>query len=140
MKHLTAITRKSPSVPMRWLAAGSRIIGRALDYGSGRGYDAKHFGMESYDPHYSPDMPSGLFDTITCNYVLNVIEEPVAREMVVKDIRTRLKPGGRGFITVRNDSKALNGRTSKGTWQGLVTLPLPIIRKCAGYVTYEVRA
>jgi hypothetical protein len=140
MKHRTAISRKAPSVPMRWLASGSRIIGRALDYGSGRGYDAKHYAMESYDPHYSPVMPPGLFDTITCNYVLNVVESHEERALIVKDIRTRLAPGGRGYITVRNDSKALNGRTSKGTWQGLVTLPLPIIRKCAGHITYEVAA
>jgi hypothetical protein len=42
------------------------------------------------------------------------------------------------YITVRNDRKGLKGKTSKGTWQGLVTLNLPIVRKTSGYITYFI--
>jgi len=134
----TAIGRKAPSVPMRRLATEGVIKGRSLDYGCGRGFDAKHFGMESYDPHYQPDKPDGLFETITCNYVLNVLESDECREYVLRDIQSRLTDDGVAYITVRNDKKRLNGVTSKGTWQGLVVLDLPVKYKSADYITYEL--
>ena len=136
--HKTAIARKAPSVPMRGLSANGRIVGRALDYGSGRGCDAQTFGLEQFDPHYSPDMPDGQFDTIVCNYVLNVIESGAERMRVLRDIQARLADGGRAYITVRTDKKALNGTTRTGTWQGLVVLDLPIVQRGSGYITYAL--
>jgi hypothetical protein len=136
--HLTAIARKTASVPMRGLSGAGRITGRALDYGCGRGCDADTFGMERFDPHYSPDMPVGRFDTITCNYVLNVIESAEERLRVMRDIQDRLTDDGVAYITVRNDKAALNGTTSRGTWQGLIVLDLPIVQRGSGYVTYEL--
>lgn len=138
--HKTAIARKNPSAPMKRLAADGRLVGRTLDFGCGRGYDASHFCMESYDPHYQPVMPEGRFDTITCNYVLNVIESAEEREAVVMALRSMLAQYGTAYITVRNDKRALNGTTRTGTWQGLVTLNLPVVHKCAGYITYELRS
>jgi len=135
----TAGTRYRPSAPMKRLAADNRLVGFTLDYGCGKGYDAHYYGMESYDPYFQPDMPIANFDTITCNYVLNVIESPVAREAVVQDIRSRLNPGGIAYITVRNDRRALNGTTKIRTWQGLITLDLPVVYKTSGFITYEVR-
>jgi len=136
--HLTAIARKSPSAPMKWLAANDRIVGRALDYGCGRGYDADAYGMESYDPHYQPFLPVGPFETVTCNYVLNVVETVVGRLQVLQAIQYNLTPTGKAYITVRNDKRALRGTTSKGTWQGHIILKLPVVRSVAGYVTYEL--
>ncbi len=138
MRHLTAIGRKKPSAPMSLLNNSGRLVGRVLDYGCGRGFDVKHFGIAGFDPHFSPDMPSGLFDTITCNYVLNVIECGEERFAVIKDIKSRLYPGGRAYITVRNDKSKLNGCTSKGTWQGLVVLDAPVVCKGGSFITYEV--
>ena len=135
-KHHTAISRKVPSRPMAWLAANDRIVGRALDYGCGKGYDASAYDMASYDPHYHPDSPGRYFDTITCSYVLNVIESDKERLMVLRDIQARLEKDGKAYITVRNDKRALRGITSKDTWQGHIILKLPVVRSCAGYVTY----
>lgn len=134
--YKTAISRNKPSVPMRALSAAGRIVGRALDYGCGKGRDAYTYQMEKYDPHFAPVMPDGQFETITCNYVLNVIESAEERLQVLRDIQARLLPHGAAYITVRNDKAALNGRTSKGTWQGLIVLDLPIVQRGSGYVTY----
>lgn len=134
--HKTAIVRKKPSAPMVRLKAAGRLVGKMLDYGSGRGFDAKHFGMDSYDPYYSPIMPDGLFDTITCNYVLNVVESITERVAIMRDIRSRLNCNGRAYITVRNDKKALNGCTTIGTWQGAIILDAPIVSRGSGFVTY----
>ncbi len=136
--HRTAIARSVPSVPMRALKAFGRIVGRTLDYGCGRGCDARTYGLEYFDPHYSPVMPEGRFDTIVCNYVLNVIESAETRISVLRDIQARLADGGRAYITVRTDKAALNGTTRTGTWQGLVVLDLPIVQRGPGYVTYAL--
>jgi hypothetical protein len=138
--HLTAITRKSPSAPMKRLAADGRIVGKALDYGSGRGTCADEYGMAKFDPHYDPGYPGwSSFDTITCNYVLNVIEDDTERLNVLKRILGKLATDGTAYVTVRNDKRALRGTTSRGTWQGLILLRLPVVYRCAGFVTYELR-
>ena len=137
-EHKTAMSRVAASAPMKWLASQERIVGNALDYGCGKAYDAREYCMKSYDPHYYPIMPDGRFDTITCNYVLNVIKSPVERLRVLTDIRDRLARGGKAYITVRNDRRALCGITAKGTWQGHIMLRLPVVRSCAGYVIYEL--
>jgi 2-polyprenyl-3-methyl-5-hydroxy-6-metoxy-1,4-benzoquinol methylase len=84
-------------------------------------------------------MPHGQFDTIVCNYVLNVIESAEGRMQVLRDIQSRLAPGGRAYISVRANKKDLKGLTSIGTWQGLITLTLPIVYKDSDSVTYELR-
>ena len=137
--HKTAITRKKPSVPMRWLDQAGRLVGKMLDYGCGRGRDANTYGMAPYDPYYQPVMPDGKFDTITCNYVLNVIESPAERAWVLLRVWAALADGGRAYITVRNDRKALNGCTKIGTWQGLIELDLPVVRRTSSYIIYELR-
>jgi hypothetical protein len=134
--HKTAMSRNKPSAPMVRLKGSGRLVGNMLDYGCGKGYDASHFGMDSYDPYYQPVMPLGTFDTITCNFVLNVIESPEAREAVIADIRSRLSRDGRAYITVRTDKKRLNGYTSTGSWQGLIVLDMPIVSRGSGFVTY----
>jgi hypothetical protein len=121
---------------MRALDAKGLLGGRKLDYGCGKGMDAQTYGMDKYDPHYAPELPEGPYDTITCNYVLNVIESFYERELVIASIRELLAPGGRAYITVRNDKGALNGETKRGTWQGHIELDAPIIQETRGYVTY----
>lgn len=134
--YKTAIARKAPSAPMRQLKASGRLVGRMMDYGSGRGFDAKWYGMDSYDPHYQPIMPDGLYDTITCNFVLNVIESVGEREAIVEDIKSRLSNTGRAYITVRTDKSGLNGCTTIGTWQGLIVLDAPVVSRGSGFNTY----
>ena len=137
--HLTAIARKAPSKPVQRLKATGAIVGKTLDYGCGRGVDADWLGCDGYDPHYRPERPVGTFETIVCNYVLNVIVSESERLAVLRDIQALLDDDGFAYITVRNDRAALNGYTSKGTWQGLIVLDLPVRRKCADYVTYVLR-
>lgn len=134
--HLTAISRKTISQPMQKLA--SKLIGRTLDYGCGRGYDATQLGLEQFDPYYQPNMPSGQFQTIVCNYVLNVIESLDEKRQVLADIQSRLSADGIAYISVRNDRKALRGQTSKGTWQDETVLDLPIVCKNSNHVTYAL--
>lgn len=141
----TAITRKTLSTPMKWLEdhhmLGCNHPNRRLDYGCGKGFDADLLGMHKYDLNHFPEMPQGKFDIITCNYVLNVIEDPSERQKVVDDILSRLADCGTAYIAVRNDldTDEKGFTTSKGTWQGHVGVPRPfvMIRKCAGYRLYS---
>lgn len=134
--HLTAIARKAPSRPTRYLSACGMLRGRVLDYGCGRGKDADVFGLEKFDPYYFPDMPVGAFDTIVCNYVLNVVPSPDGRSCILATIQSMLRRGGIAYITVRNDRKKLNGWTKRKTWQGLIELPLPIVTTNSNFTMY----
>jgi len=138
--HLTAIGRTTVSQPTKYLLGRNLIDGRTLDYGCGRGFDAKALGIESYDPYFQPDMPDGDFDTIICNYVLNVISDLTSRTIVVDLISRKLAPGGVAYISVRNDRKNLNGFTSRGTWQGLVVLTLPVVTSNANFTMYRLES
>jgi len=137
--HRTAIRRKKLSKPATRLKGAGLLIGRTLDYGCGRGDDAAELGCASYDPHYQPVMPEGKFDTIMCNYVLNVIESPEAIMSVLADIRDRLNEHGVAYISVRANKKDLKGLTSIGTWQGLVKLGCAVYYSCADHIIYEMR-
>jgi SAM-dependent methyltransferase len=135
MSGLTAMYRKKPSAPASWLVINKRKIGRALDYGCGRGVDAAALNMESYDPYHGPEMPKGKFDTIFCTYVLCVIE-PVTRSEVIEDVLGRLKPGGKAYFTVRADVRR-SRKSSKG-WQYRVRLDEDrVVYKNRGFIIYE---
>lgn len=136
--HLTAIARKAPSKPMQYLETRGMLRGRALDFGCGRGYDADAFGLERFDPHYAPQMPVGTFDTVVCNYVLNVIPSPEEREATITVLSRLLAPGGIAYISVRNDINSLNGWTKRGTWQGHIELDLPIETTNSNFTMYRL--
>ena len=133
--HLTAIARSRPSAPMAFLNKDHRLVGRTLDYGCGRGVDVDAFGMDGYDPHYSPKRPEGLYDTIVCNYVLNVVTRN-EQEQILRDIRGLLADNGIAYVTVRRDITK-NYRT-KNSVQRVVRLPYPVIRETLGYCIYYV--
>jgi SAM-dependent methyltransferase len=138
--HKTAIRRNKLSAPARWLHGNGYINGDVLDYGCGRGEDARRLGCKGYDPYYAPELPQGPFDTIICFYVLNVICDDNERRMVLKSIADRLKSDGRSYLAVRNDRKACRGFTNTGSWQGLITMDLPIVRRESGFIIYEMTA
>lgn len=122
--HLTAITRKKLSKPMQWLV-DKDLIGEGdigLDYGCGKGFDADFLGFDGWDPNYRDDTRElrTEYDVVTCNYVLNVIEDEEERKKVEARIIDKLAPNGVAYVSVRNDTNALNGCTSRGTWQGEV--------------------
>lgn len=137
--HKTAISRKALSAPAGWLDRAGYLQGRVLDYGCGRGGDAERLGCEGYDPHYRTDWPVGTFRTIMCNFVLNVVRHEDARRAVLATVEDLLDDDGCAYITVRTDRAACKGETSIGTWQGLVTLGLPVVRRGSGYRIYLLR-
>lgn len=120
LSYKTAITRKKLSVPMKYLNDKGLIQGRVLDYGCGKGFDANELGMDKYDPKFFPEYPNPPYEVVTCIYVLNVESNPLERGNIERRIVSLLVPGGDAYIAVRNDKKNLNGKTSKGTWQGYV--------------------
>lgn len=141
--HLTAISRSKLSTPATFLFCSGLLKGRVLDYGCGRGGDVTRLqplvhGIVGYDPHWRPAMPAGQFDTIMCNFVLNVVPNEADREKVISDIRSRLNDGGVAYIAVRNDRKKLKGWTGKGTWQGFIQLPLDIVNRSPEYIIYRL--
>ena len=127
--HNTAITRKNYSVPMRWLIEKGLVAKgmKGLDYGCGKGYDADHLSYDGWDPPYRPETTrlAMHYDVITSIYVLNVIEDAEEREEAEVMMVGMLAPGGTAYIATRNDKCALNGHTSKGTWQGYVEPSTP---------------
>ena len=131
----TAISRKSPSRPMRFLQEHDLLKGRMLDYGCGRGTDAKFFGMDAYDPFWMPDRPTGTFDTITCHYVLNVVDQDM-RNDIIADIHNLLDVSGTAYLTVRRDMKQ-NYRVY-GYTQSIVVLELPSLEKNNSYEIYKL--
>jgi len=125
--HKTAIARKRPSAPCRWLYEQGRIVGQTLDWGCGRGadlswLDSKHVFITGYDPCYRPKRPQiGLgFQTILCTYVLNTIPNYHDRCVIITEALAYLKKGGWIYITIRADKKNLNGWTRHRTWQEYV--------------------
>jgi SAM-dependent methyltransferase len=135
---LTAIKRKKLSSPMKYLYDECLISSNHLDYGCGRGDDADTLFCDKYDPNWFPEKPQTRYDSITCVYVLNVIEEHKEREAVIKDIKGLLNPGGKAYIAVRRDNFK-EGYTSRGTWQGMIELPQKVVRLERGkFCIYEI--
>ena len=120
----TAIARKSLSVPAKWLEEQGALGGRVLDFGCGRGGDVERllemdYDIEGYDPVHGPPMPDGPFDTIMCNYVLNVVDPDTEAE-ILRVISGLLSPDGVAYLAVRQDvaHHGVEGsQTGAGTFQ-----------------------
>jgi len=121
---------------MRLLSSLGLLKGKMLDYGCGRGFDANYYKMDKYDPFYSPDYPKEKYDTITCNFVLNVISEEEAK-IVIDKIHSLLKDNGSAFFTVRRDIKK-EGVTSKLTFQRNVILDFEIVKETRDFCIYRM--
>lgn len=129
--HLTAIERTSMSFPTRWLKQNNLLKGEILDFGCGFGIDSeqlKEHGFEivGYDNYYRPEYPEKRFETIICNYVLNVLE-PNEQAEVLMSVSELLKPTGKAYFAVRRDLKSEGFRThyvhKQPTYQSNVILP-----------------
>lgn len=143
--HLTALKRTSLSVPTRWLKEHDCLKGRILDFGCGHGFDTdklkeEGFDIVGYDNYFRPEFPEGKFDTIICNYVLNVLE-PIPQAEVLMAVSYLLKPTGKAYFAVRRDLEKEGFRKHTGGWtyQCNVKLPYKSICKTSSYEIYEYR-
>jgi len=138
--HKTAIGRTKPSAPARLLVSRGLVSqsGPVLDYGCGRGFDATYYGWDRFDPFYYPDVFyfEGAYQTVLCSYVLNTLGRGKEKGVLVR-IRSLLAPNGVAYITVRRNLKK-DGFTSKGTYQRIVRLNLPIVEENSDYCIYRM--
>ena len=136
MSGSTALHRKAPPVPLRWLHKHALIGPKDLDYGCGHGpwYD-----MDGWDPvHKKNHVFEHLYDTIVNCYVLNTLTMKEAEE-VFTEIIELLIPGGVAYIIVRRDLP-WEGKQGRGCWQRYVSYDcLPILRETSTYCIYEYR-
>lgn len=143
--HLTIKERKYPSYPAKQLLTMGQIHGKVLDFGCGLGVDVSFLrknGIDTigYDPHYAPEIPKGQYDTILCNYVLNVLlpEEQVQVLMAVAEL---LKPTGKAYFAVRRDIQRSGFRTHTKlgveVYQCNVILPYRSVLKTEHCEIYE---
>ena len=133
----TAISRKTLSLPAKWLLDHDLLKGTLLDYGCGKGVDASILKASTYDPCYFPIELNGKWDTIYCIYVLNVLQ-PEHVSTVIETIKSYLAPGGTAYLAVRRDIDK-EGITSKGTQQWNVILDLPVVVEKKGkFCIYKV--
>jgi hypothetical protein len=72
--HKTAMTRSKLSSPAKLFK--NYCVGSVLDFGCGKGSDAKILKIDKYDPHYFPEKPTRLYDNVLVIYVLNTLEFP----------------------------------------------------------------
>lgn len=93
------------------------------------------FECDGYDPHFRPNFPSKLYDTIVCNYVLNVVPEDNRKEIIAQ-IKSLLKPNGNAFISVRRDMK--KDCTTKETEQYVVTLDCVSVVRNSNFEMYQI--
>lgn len=133
--HLTVKERESVSFPTRLLHESGLLKGKLLDFGCGLGKDVeflktKNYRIQGYDPHYLPAYPTEKFDTIFCNYVLNVLM-PEEQSYVLMCISELLKPSGKAYFAVRRDTKKsgfiYNPKRNITVYQSVVKLPFKSI-------------
>lgn len=140
--HLTAITRTKLSAPSKILLQKGLLKGNILDFGCGKGFDVSYlracgYKIQGYDQYYQPNKPNELFDTIICNYVLNVLESDKWQD-VINEIKHLLNNNGTAYIAVRRDVKKGGYRKhGKGmTYQTNVELNFNKLCENAKYCIY----
>ena len=121
------------------------LKGRILDFGCGFGFDTDElkrqgYDIVGYDYYYRPDYPEGKFDTIICNYVLNVLE-PYAQAEVMMNVTNLLHPRGTAYFAVRRDLKEegfrLHAIHRQYTYQCNVRLPFLSLENNGSYELYQ---
>ena len=164
--HKTAIARRAPSSPAKWVCGdGLWFHSSILDYGCGRSVDAEYYASQGFsarkvDPYWTSGetcYPDGKaiddgavehradYDVVTCTYVLNVIECWVDRDAVLHRIRDLLADHGTAYVAVRADVKEAH-TTQRGTWQAPIRIGntnpgkgdfMPV-HECSGFHMYEL--
>jgi diadenosine tetraphosphate (Ap4A) HIT family hydrolase len=135
------------SLPTKVLIEQNKLHGKILDFGCGMGKDVdllKNRGLDitGYDPYYFKDAPKDKYDTIICNYVLNILlqEEQVSVLMSISEL---IKTEGRAYFAVRRDIKRnrfiYNPKHKVKTYQCNVILPFKSIFKTDNCEIYEYK-
>jgi SAM-dependent methyltransferase len=119
-----AIRRATVSKTAQFLAESRLLRGRVLDYGCGLGFDADHFGWEAYDPHYRQKLPQGVFDTIVCNHVANMLTRD-SRQELFRSMQALLAPQGKAYISVSRKIPRAGKIALRKRIQNYVVLTLP---------------
>ncbi len=130
---------KTASKTARFLDEHRLLRGRVLDYGCGFGFDADHFGWEAFDPHYRQEPPQGVFDTIVCNHVANMLTRD-SRQELFRALQALLAPQGKAYVSVsrklpRSGKVALRKRI-----QNYVVLTLPSLFRDDELEIYQLEA
>lgn len=104
---MTARPRTKLSAPAAYLNRRGLIIGHALDYGCGHGFDCDSLGINGYDPNFPDrcvvDLTGSTYTTVLCIYVLNTIPDEASRNEIISHLFSLLKPGGNAYVAVRRD-------------------------------------
>ncbi len=121
-----AVGREALSTTARILRESGLIRGRVLDYGCGLGDDARLQGWDAYDPHYRPEKPTGLYDTIVVNHVANMLTRK-SRGKLFEAVNTLLAPEGSAYISVSRNIPTSGKPGPRRRIQNYVVLTLPSV-------------
>jgi hypothetical protein len=134
-----AIRRGTVSRTARFLDEHRLLRGRVLDYGCGFGFDADHFGWEACDPHYRQKPPEGLFDTVVCNHVANMLTRE-SREELFRALRALLAPRGQAYVSVSRKIPRAGKVALRKRIQNYVVLTLPSLFRDGELEIYRLEA
>ena len=121
-----AIRRATVSFGADWLIQNDLVQGRVLDYGCGYGLDADRFGWNAFDPYYRQQEPTGKFDTIICNHVLNMLTRD-SRHRATKRIQGLLTEVGVAWLIVPRNIPHTGKVAMRKRIQNYVRLELPSV-------------
>ena len=134
-----AIRRGTVSQTALFLDEHRLLRGRVLDYGCGFGFDADHFGWEAYDPHYRQRLPDGLFDTVVCNHVANMLTRD-SRQELYRALRALLAPEGKVYVSVSRKIPKAGKVALRKRIQNYVVLTLPSLFRDDEMEIYRLEA
>ena len=106
--------RKGLSRPMKILHKLNLLQGSTLDFGCGKhedcdilksAYNYRIKGYDKFNPiHNDESLLIDYYDTITCNYVFNVIPDLIEHQELIAKLKSL---SGNIYISVRSDKKAI---------------------------------
>ncbi len=123
-----AVRRETVSATALVLVERKLVKGRTLDYGCGFGFDADHFGWEAFDPYYRQNNPVGVFDTIICNHVANMLTR-ASRAALFEEIERLLAARGNAYISVTRKIPEIGKAGIRQRIQNYVVLSLPSLHR-----------
>jgi len=134
-----ALRRGTVSKTARFLDERRLLRGRVLDYGCGFGFDADHFGWEAYDPHYRQTLPDGLFDTVVCNHVANMLTRD-SRQELFRALQGLLAPQGKAYVSVSRRIPRAGKLALRKRIQNYAVLTLPSLFRDDELEIYRLEA